>query len=182
MKKITYFYVYVYLWIIKKKKKMYKELKFSKHEFHITRNSSLVSSSTIEERKKRALRLSLVFTNNSSLISSRIVLHGTRVYQAHVPCGISSIKKSMSAQVFFFFLNETRVFKTRFTQQTRISKKWYIATYFVNSGMLLIIFAKSGKWPIWPIELYKPKTTCSFFFHVSAQYFKTKYNSIILIY
>ena len=82
---------------------MYKELKFSKHEFHITRNSSLVSSSTIEEKKKRALRLSLVFTNNSSLISSRIVLHGTRVYQAHVPCGISSIKKSMSAQVFFFF-------------------------------------------------------------------------------
>ena len=53
------------------------------------------------------------------------MLHGTRVYQA-------------------------RVFKTRFTKQTRVSKKWYIATYFANSGMLQIISVKSGKWPIWP--------------------------------
>ena len=48
------------------------------------------------------------------------------------------------------FFYETRVFKTRFTQQTRVLKKWYIATYLANSGMLLIISAKSGKWPIWP--------------------------------
>ena len=45
-KKTTYFYVYVYL-LIKKKKKN-KELNLSKLEFHITRNSSLISSSTIE--------------------------------------------------------------------------------------------------------------------------------------
>ena len=54
-------------------------------------------------------------------------------------------KKSTLAQVFY----EILVFKARFTQQTRVLKKWYIATYFVDSGILLIIFAKSGKWPIW---------------------------------
>ena len=62
-------------------------------------------------------------------------------------------KKSTLAQVFifiFYFYYETQVFKTRFKQQiqvsgTRVSKKCYIATYFVNSGMLLIISAKSGK-------------------------------------
>ena len=48
-KKITY--VYVYLLIIEKK---YKKLELAKLEFHITRNSSLVSSSTIEEKKRDA--------------------------------------------------------------------------------------------------------------------------------
>ena len=52
-KKITYFYVYVCLLIIGGKK--YKELEFSKLESHITRNSSLVSSSTIKERKKNIM-------------------------------------------------------------------------------------------------------------------------------
>ena len=47
------------------------------------------------------------------------------------------------------------MFKTWFTQQTQVSwtqvsKKWCIATYFVNSGMLLIISTKGGKWPICP--------------------------------
>ena len=79
MKKITNFYVYVYLLIIEKKK--YKELELNKLEFHITRNSSMGSSSTIEE-EKRAIRSSFVFTKNSSLESSSIVLHGTQVYQA----------------------------------------------------------------------------------------------------
>ena len=52
--KITYFYVYVYFYllIIKKKKKKYKKLGLAKLEFNITRSSSLVSSSTIEEKKK----------------------------------------------------------------------------------------------------------------------------------
>ena len=58
----TYFYIYVYLLI----KKKYKELKLTKLEFHITRNSSLVSSSNIEGKKREHLRLSTV-------------LHGTRV-------------------------------------------------------------------------------------------------------
>ena len=48
-KKITY--VYVYLLIIEKK---YKKLVRAKLEFHITRNSSLVSSITIEEKKRDA--------------------------------------------------------------------------------------------------------------------------------
>ena len=80
MKKITYFYVYVYLLTIGGKKK-YKELELAKLEFHIRRNLSLVRSSTIEE-KKRALRSSFVFTKNLNLVSSSIVLHGTQVYHA----------------------------------------------------------------------------------------------------
>ena len=67
------------------RKKKYKELELTKLEFYITRNSSLGSSSTIEGQKKRAIR-----TKNLSLLSSSIVLHGTRVYQARVPCGITS--------------------------------------------------------------------------------------------
>ena len=51
MKKSTHFYVYVYLLIIEKK---YEKLELAKLEFHITRNSSLVSSSTIEEKKRDA--------------------------------------------------------------------------------------------------------------------------------
>ena len=63
-----------------------------------------------------------------------------------------------------FFYNETRVFKTWFTQQTwvswtRVSKKWYITTYFANSDMLLIIYAKSAKWPISPINNINPAAT-----------------------
>ena len=93
MKKITYFYIYVYLLIIGKKK--YKELELAKLEFHIIRNSSLERSSTIEgqkkKKKKRALRSSFVFT--TSLVSLIIVLHGTQVYQDQVTCGIFSKKK-----------------------------------------------------------------------------------------
>ena len=77
--KSTYFYIYIYLLIIEKKKK-YKELELTKLKFHITRNSSLGSSSTIEE-KKRAICSSFVFTKNSSLVSSSIVLHGPQIYQ-----------------------------------------------------------------------------------------------------
>ena len=60
----------------------YKELELNKLEFHITRNLSLVSLSNIEGKKRRALCSSFVFTKNSSLLSTSIVLHGTRVYQA----------------------------------------------------------------------------------------------------
>ena len=85
MKKITYFcvfvyfliiYIYIYVYI------KYKELELNKLEFHITRNLSLVSLSNIEGKKRRALCSSFVFTKNSSLLSTSIVLHGTRVYQA----------------------------------------------------------------------------------------------------
>ena len=94
-------FIFIFICWLSKQKKKYKELELTKLKFHITRNPSLVSSSTIEE-KKRPLRLSFVFTKNSSLVSSSIVLHGTRVYQTQVPCGIFSIKKSTSTQVFFF--------------------------------------------------------------------------------
>ena len=123
MKKITNFYVYVYLLIIEKKK--YKELELNKLEFHITRNSRMGSSSTIEE-EKRAIHSSFVFTKNSSLVSSSIVLHGTQVYQAWVPYGIFSIKNPHQHKFFFY---EIQVFKTQFTGQTWVSK----------SGILLLI-------------------------------------------
>ena len=87
MKK-NYLFLCLCLFVDDREKK-YKELELTKLEFHITRISSLVSSSTIEE-KKRTLRSRFVFTKNSSLVSSSIVLHGTRVYQARVPCGITS--------------------------------------------------------------------------------------------
>ena len=75
------------------------------------------SSSTIEE-EKRAIRSSFVFTKNSSLVSSSIVLQETQVYQAQVSCGIFQQKKVHVSTSFFY---ETRVFKTRFTEQTRVS-------------------------------------------------------------
>ena len=94
-------FIFIFICWLSKQKKKYKELELTKLKFHITRNPSLVSSSTIEE-KKRPLRSSFVFTKNSSLVSSNIVLHGTWVYQVQVSCGIFSIKKSTSTQVFFF--------------------------------------------------------------------------------
>ena len=51
MKKITYFYVYVYLLIIIYIY-IYNEIKLRKLDVHITRNSSLICSSTIEGKKK----------------------------------------------------------------------------------------------------------------------------------
>ena len=63
---VDYIYIYIYI---------YKEHELRKLDVHITRNSSLICSSTIEGKKKRALRLSFVFKKNSSLVSSSIVLH-----------------------------------------------------------------------------------------------------------
>ena len=116
----TYFYVYVYFLIIKKKKK-YEELELTKLEFHITRNSNLESSSTIEE-KKRAICSSFVFTKNSSLVSSSIVLHGNQVYQARVPCGITS----------FFMKLECLILDLH-------SKLEFHELEFQKSGILLLI-------------------------------------------
>ena len=112
-------------------KKKYKELELTKLEFHITRNSSLGSSSTIEEEKKRAIRSSFVFTKNSSLVSSSIVLHGTRVYQARVSCGIFSKKKSMSAQVFLMKLECLKL--------DLQSKLEFHELKFQKNGILLLI-------------------------------------------
>ena len=70
----------MFMFICRLLEKKYKELELSKLEFHNTRNSSLGSLSIIEEKKK-AIHSSFVFTKNSSLVSSSIVLHGTRVYQ-----------------------------------------------------------------------------------------------------
>ena len=106
IKKVLIFMFMFICWLLKKKKKKkYKELELTKLKFHITRTLSLGSSSTIEE-KKRAICSIFVFTKNSSLVNSSIVLHGTQVYQTRVPCGIFSTpkkKKSTSAQVFILF-------------------------------------------------------------------------------
>ena len=112
-------------------KKKYKELELTKLEFHITRNSSLGSSSTIEEEKKRAIRSSFVFTKNSSLVSTSIVLHGTRVYQARVSCGIFSKKKSMSAQDFLMKLECLKLHLQ--------SKLEFHELKFQKNGILLLI-------------------------------------------
>ena len=66
--------MFMFIFGLSKKKKKYKKLKLTKLGFHITRNSSLVSSS--------------------------IVLHVTRVYQAQVLCGIFFNKKNPHAQAF----------------------------------------------------------------------------------
>ena len=90
-------------WLSKKK---YKELKLAKLEFHITRNSSLVSSSTIEEKKKsitlefciyKELELSKLeycVAWNSSLASSSSMWHffnkkihvSTRIFFMKLEC------------------------------------------------------------------------------------------------
>ena len=133
MKKITNFYVYVYLLIIEKKK--YKELELNKLEFHITRNSSMGSSSTIEE-EKRAIRSSFVFTKNSSLVSSSIVLHGTQVYQAWVPYGIFSIKNPHQHKFFFMKFKCLKLNlqgKLEFQKVVfyyLFCKQWYVANNF----------------------------------------------------
>ena len=72
-------------WLLGKKK--YKELELAKLEFHIRRNSSLVHSSTIEEKKESITLELCIYKELKNLVSSSIVLHGTRVYHARVPCG-----------------------------------------------------------------------------------------------
>ena len=77
--------LFMFMFICRLLGKKYKELELSKLEFHNTRNSSLGSLSTIEEKKKQYTQvLYLQRTRaykNSSLVSLSIVLHGTRVYQ-----------------------------------------------------------------------------------------------------
>ena len=137
MKK-NYLFLCLCLFVDEQEKK-YKELELAKLEFHITRISSLVSSSTIEE-KKRTLRSRFVFTKNSSLVSSSIVLHGTRVYQARVPSGIFSIKKFTSTQVFMKFEclklslhNKLKFQELKFQKVIfcyLFYKQWYVANNF----------------------------------------------------
>ena len=131
-------FIFIFICWLSKKKKKYKELELTKLKFHITRNPSLVSSSTIEE-KKRPLRSSFVFTKNSSLVSSSIVLHGTRVYQAQVPCGIFSIKKSTSTQVLFYFIYIFYFMKLECLKLDLHRKLEFYELEFQKSGILLLI-------------------------------------------
>ena len=138
-KEKNYLFLYLFLFVdYQKKKKKYKELELTKLKFHITRNPSLVSSSTIEE-KKRPLCSSFVFTKNSSLVSSSIVLHGTRVYQAQVPCGIFSIKKSTSTQVFLLFIYIFYFMKLECLKLDLHRKLEFYELKFQKSGILLLI-------------------------------------------
>ena len=138
MKK-NYLFLYLFLFVdYQKKKKKYKELELTKLKFHITRNPNLVNSSTIEE-EKRPLRSSFVFTKNSSLVSSSIVLHGTRVYQAQVPCGIFSIKKSTSTQILFYFIYIFYFMKLECLKLDLHRKLEFYELEFQKSGILLLI-------------------------------------------
>ena len=74
-------------WACQTRVPYYKELKIGKLEYH-------------RRKKKKKVRV-CVFTKNSSLVNLSIVLHGTWVYQARVPCGIFLIHVSTS---FFMIL------------------------------------------------------------------------------
>ena len=63
--------------------------------------------------------------------------------------------KKIHASTSFFMKLEcvwNSIYTANSSSRNSSFKKWYFATYFANSGMLLIIFTKSGKWPIWPIS------------------------------
>ena len=96
------FFMFMFICWLSEKKRKYKELKLAKLEFHITRNSSLVSSSMIEGKKKKsALHSSFVFTKHLSF--EYCVAWNLRFWS------LSSMwhffnKKSTSAQVFFFII------------------------------------------------------------------------------
>ena len=104
----TYFYVYVYLLI----KKKYKELKLTKLEFHITRNSSLVSSSNIEGEKKRAFKIEYCVAWNSSLASSSSIWHffnekihvSTRIFFMKLECLKLDLYRKLEVQKSGIFL------------------------------------------------------------------------------
>ena len=49
----NYLFLCLCLFVDNQEKKKYKELEIAKLEFHITRNLSVVSSSTIEGKKKK---------------------------------------------------------------------------------------------------------------------------------
>ena len=53
----NYLFLCLCLFVDYPKKKKYKELELTKLEFHITRNSSLVRSITIEGKKKKSIML-----------------------------------------------------------------------------------------------------------------------------
>ena len=75
-------------------KKKYEELELTKLEFHITRNSSLVSSSTIEGKKNRAFKIEYYVAWISSLASSSSMWHffnkkihvSTRIFFMKLEC------------------------------------------------------------------------------------------------
>ena len=133
--------IFMFICWLSQKKKKYEDLKLTKLKFHITRNPSLVSLSTIEgkkkKEKKRALRSSFVFTNKLSLVSLSIVLHGTQVYQAWVPCGIFSVQKSTSAQGFFLFF--IFIMKLECLKLDLHSKLEFHELEFQKRGILLLI-------------------------------------------
>ena len=85
--------------------------------------------------------------------------------------------KKIHANTSFF---ETRVFKTRFTQQTRVSKKWYIATSVASSGILLIISTKSDKWQIWPSFGCKQYIMLTFFLEQKSKAQKECKHNVLL--
>ena len=83
-------------------KKKYKELELAKLKFHIRRNSSLVHSSTIEEKKKKSITLKFCIYKELELGKLEYCV----AWNSSLPC-LSSMwhffqKKSTLAQVFIF--------------------------------------------------------------------------------
>ena len=82
----------------------------------------MVSSSTIEEKKNRALRLNFVFTKNSSLVSSIIVLHGSRVYQTLPDFTLRRL-------LVIVFLAPIECANEE--EETKRIPKWFLGIYFI---------------------------------------------------
>ena len=139
-KKLLIFMFTFICWLLRKKK--YKELELAKLEFHIRRNSSLVHSSTIEEKKKSII-LEFCIYKELELGKSSIVLHETRVYHARVPCGIFSPKKSHQHKFFIFIFMNLECLKLDLHSKLEFHelefqkvvlllfcKQWYVANNF----------------------------------------------------
>ena len=98
----NYLFLCLRLFVDHWEKKKYKELELAKLKFHIRRNSSLVRSSTIEEKKKG---ITLEFCIYKELELGK--LEYCVAWNSSLPC-LSSMwhffqKKSTLAQVFILF-------------------------------------------------------------------------------
>ena len=122
MKTITYFYVYVYFWIIKRTRAYqtrvpyYKELELGKLEYHRREKKNITLEVCIYKELKLG-KLEYCVAWNSSLPSSSSKWH--------------FFYKEIHINRSFY---EIRVFETQFTQQTQIP-----GTQVSKSDILLLI-------------------------------------------
>ena len=108
-------------WACQTRVPYYKELELGKLEFHRRKKKETLEYCIYKELELGKLEYCVAW--NSSLPNSSFMWH--------------FFNKKIHVSISFFY--EAQVFKTQFTQQTRVSwtrvsKKLYIATYFANNG------------------------------------------------